>query len=529
MTPADAPVPAGADSPTASSSSRLRTAVTTTVTSARGALTGPSGPALWRGVVGSILLTIGGFGTGSLPVDGGPAAALGFPGFTFGHGSTLALILVWIGVTLMVTSWLSMGPRAISGRLPVRDAAWATALWSLPMLPSIPLFSRDAWSYLAQGAMTSAGVDPYQYGPQANPGVFTTEVSPDWQSTATPYGPLHLLSMRIIAGLSGGPDAGIILLRLAVLAALAAMVPLLVIAARRAGIDAGATIWIACASPLTVIHVAGGLHNEIFPLIACLGAVILTLDRRYAWAGAAVGIAVAFKATAVLVAPFLVWIALDRRRSSPDGGGRPVAGATLDTTLAAVVAAVTFALATVASGVGIGWIHALSVSDRVINYLSAPTAVAHLVHAVWDAHGLEDVLAVARTVGRVLLIVTLVLVWWAARRTAHSALRGIMLAMLAFVVLNTLSWPWYHVWVFAFWFLARPGRRATTAAVCVTVFLVMAIGPNGSTSLYSPPLVGIALAATLLTGVWWTRTTAEVPYSPARSDQVRRPWPGPAA
>ena len=489
--------------------------------SARGVLTGPSGPALWRGVIGSVLLTLGGFGTGSLPVDGGPAVALGLPGFTFGHGGVLALILVWAGVALMVTSWLAMGPRAVSGRLPARDAAWATALWSLPMLPSIPLFSRDAWSYLAQGAMTAAGVDPYQYGPEANPGPFTTEVSPDWQSTATPYGPLHLLSMRIIVALSGGhPAVGIIILRLAVLAALAALVALLVLAARRTEVDPGATVWLACASPLTVIHVAGGLHNEIFPLVACVGAVVLTLDRRYAWAGAAIGTAVAIKATAVIVAPFLLWIALERRRSSATT--RPLLGAAADTALAAAVASGVFGLITVASGTGIGWINAISVSDRVINYLSAPTAVAHLVHAVWDAHGFEDVLAVTRSIGQVVLAATLVLVWWFHRRDTRTALRGIMLAMLAFVVLNTLAWPWYHVWVAAFWFLARPGRRATTAVVCVTVFLVMGIGPNGSTSLYSPVLVGIALAVSLLTGVWWQRATTR-PDVPDSSESVRTP------
>src|SRR5699024_8225076 len=150
------------------------------------------GPALWRGIVGSVVLTVAGFGVGAVPVDGGPAVALGLPGLTFGHGATLAMALCWLGVALLVTSWLALGPRAVAGRLPVRDGAWATALWSLPMLPAIPLFSRDAWSYLAQGAMTGAGVDPYEFGPDANPGPFTTEVSPDWQSTPTPYGPLHL-------------------------------------------------------------------------------------------------------------------------------------------------------------------------------------------------------------------------------------------------------------------------------------------------------------------------------------------------
>ena len=475
-------------------------------------------------MLGSVLLTLGGFGVGALPVDGGPAVALRLPGFTFGHGAGLALTLCWIGVALLVTSWLAVGPRAVAGRLPVRDGAWATVLWSLPMLPAIPLFSRDAWSYLAQGAMTGAGVDPYEYGPDANPGPFTSEVSPDWQSTPTPYGPLHLLLMRIIVALSGGhPAVGILILRVLVLISIAVMLILIVAAARRVGVDAGAAVWMAGASPLTVIHLSGGLHNEVFPLAACVAAVVLTLDRHYAWAGVVVGLAVALKATAVIVAPFLLWIALDHRRNSPATGGsgmRPLVGATRDTALAAVVAAGVFVLATFASGTGFGWVNAISVSDRVINYLSAPTAVAHLIHALPGTPGFADILAVSRDVGRVVLALVLTAVWWCSRRSTSSALRGILGAMLVFVVLNSLAWPWYHVWVTAFWFLGRPGPRATNAAVGLTVFLVMAIGPNGSTSLYSPAIVGAAVLASAAASWWWGRRATD-----SVSGGVRTPSP----
>ncbi|PAY24353.1 hypothetical protein CEY15_03615 [Dietzia natronolimnaea] len=509
MTVAPEPTPGAVASHESDASAPARAAANarSLTSSARSALTGPCGPALYRGMLGSGLLTLGGFGAGALPVDGGPAVAVGLLGFTFGHGEILALALCWIGIALLFSGWLALGPRALSGRLPTRDAVWATALWSLPTLPAVPMFSRDAWSYLAQGAMAAAGVDPYEFGPEANPGAFSDEVSPDWRSTATPYGPLHLLLMRGVVAVSGGnPAVGVVILRVAVLSALAALTVLLVMAARRAGVDAAAAVWLACASPLAVIHLAGGLHNEIFPLVACLGAVVLTLDGRATWAGAAIGIAVAFKATAVIVPPFLLWIALSRRREDK-AVARPTLRALGDTALAAAVAIGVLGLTTLASGTGIGWFDAIAVSDRVINYLSAPTAVAHLIHAVTDSPGFEDVLAVARQVGRVALAVALVAVWWLHRRDRMTALRGIMLALLAFVVLNSLAWPWYYVWVAAFWVLARPGPRATTAAVGATVFLVMAIGPNGSTSLYSPVLSGVAVLASLAVAWWWWRAT----------------------
>src|SRR5699024_2343586 len=101
---------------TASSSSPG--AVREVTTSARRALSGPSGPALWRGTLGAALLTVGGFGAGSLPVDGGPAAAVGLPGFTFGHGQVLALVLCWTGIALLVTSWLALGHARCAGSSP---------------------------------------------------------------------------------------------------------------------------------------------------------------------------------------------------------------------------------------------------------------------------------------------------------------------------------------------------------------------------------------------------------------------------
>lgn len=501
------PAPAHDSATDATTSSSSPPGPTAVIRSARASLSGPSGPALRRGTLGAALLTLGGYGAGSLPVDGGPAAAVGLPGYTFGHGAVLALILCWVGVALLVTSWIALGPRAVAGRLPVRDAVWATTLWSAPLLPAVPLFSTDAWTYLAQGAMTAAGISPYEHGSAANPGPFTDEVWQDWRTTTTPYGPLHVLLMRIIAGLSGeNPSVGILLLRVVVLAALAGLVALVIAAARRTGVDAGAAVWMGCASPLAVLHLVGGLHNEIFPLLACLAAVVLALDGRATGAGVAIGLAATVKVNALIVAPFLLWIVLARRRDDR-AVDRPVARTVGDSAIAAVAAVVVFALTTLVSGVGYGWIHALSVSDRVINYLSLPTAVAHPVHAVTGAP-LEDVLAITRAGGLVLLAGALVAIWILHRGSSASALRGIVLALIAFVLLNTLAWPWYHVWVAAFWVLARPGARATTAAVAVTVFLSLAIGPNGSTSLYSPALAGGAVLAALVTALWWRRATA---------------------
>ena len=65
--------------------------------------------------------------------------------------------------------------------------------WLVPMLLSPPLFTRDVYAYLAQGALALHGVDPYTAGPEVLSGPITDNVDGLWQTTGSPYGPLFLL------------------------------------------------------------------------------------------------------------------------------------------------------------------------------------------------------------------------------------------------------------------------------------------------------------------------------------------------
>ena len=76
-----------------------------------------------------------------------------------------------------------------------------------PAAGSPPLFTRDLFSYLAQGALPLAGFDPYAVGPDAMGGVFTDNVHYFWQDTPAPYGPLFILLAKGVASLVGDePD-----------------------------------------------------------------------------------------------------------------------------------------------------------------------------------------------------------------------------------------------------------------------------------------------------------------------------------
>ena len=87
----------------------------------------------------------------------------------------------------------------LAHRVGGRAVLTTAGVWLIPMLVTPPLFTRDVFSYLAQGALPLAGFDPYAVGPEAMPGVFTTNVHYFWQDTPAPYGPLFILLAKTVA------------------------------------------------------------------------------------------------------------------------------------------------------------------------------------------------------------------------------------------------------------------------------------------------------------------------------------------
>ena len=98
-----------------------------------------------------------------------------------------------------------------------------TGFWLAPLLLSVPVFSRDTYSYLAQGALLRDGFDPYAVGPIDNPNPLLDNVSPIWTITTAPYGPAFIMIARLVTMLVGNHViAGTMLLRLCMLPGLGA-------------------------------------------------------------------------------------------------------------------------------------------------------------------------------------------------------------------------------------------------------------------------------------------------------------------
>lgn len=469
-------------------------------------------PAL-LGLAGAVLVTIGSFGVGALRVHDGPLEAVHLSWLRYGHGQAMANFAFWLGVIVMVIAWIRIGRAALSGRVRARNVAGAAALWAAPLMVAVPLYSRDAYSYLAQGALLRDGFNPYVAGPVANPNALLDDVSSVWTTTTTPYGPLALLVGRVVTTICGNDVmSGTIGLRIAFLPGLILLVWGVHRLARHFGANPATSLWLAALNPLVVIHLVGGVHNEALMVGLMVAGLALVLERKHAGGVALITAATAVKATAGLALPFVVWIWYHHRRrdaalAAVDGHAPASRAARIGDFLQAavrsvVVFAVIFAALSAIAWVGIGWLTAAAGSNKIINYLTIPTALGEvLALAIWPFAGtvfLAPILEVLRPLAMAVLGVLLVLTWWRFRQNEYRNVRGILIAMIAMCLLYPAALPWYYTWPLAVAGAFAWGRRGLTLIVMVSVWLLGAFLPNGGINLYSIPTMVLALALATL-------------------------------
>jgi len=480
----------------------------------------PEGHAALLGFTGAALITFGGFGAGSVRTRDPLLEALNLSWLRFGHGYALSTILIWAGVLAMITAWVRLGRSTLGfGGRPVHvtlnELRTIVGIWIFPLLFAVPMFSRDAYSYLAQGALLRDGFDPYTVGPVANPGVLLDNVSPVWTTTTAPYGPVFLLLGRAVTAITGEDVvSGTIALRLVMLPGLALMMWAVPYLTKHLGGRPTVALWLAVLNPLVLIHLIGGVHNEMLMVGLMCAGIALVLERHHVAGIVVVAIGVAIKATAGVALPFLVWIwmlhererraaeraALDphavRDPASSEQAGHPdaakpgpdmphplltfakIAGLGLS------VFAMVFVAASAIAGVGIGWLTALSGSQKIINWLSLPTIMAHATTWITSLR-MESVLSVTRMLCAAALVVVLVATWWRFRHSEREAVFGILIAFVAIVILSPAALPWYYSWPLA---LAAGFALSTTTLmvlVGICTWLMLVFQPDGSIGLYN--------------------------------------------
>ncbi|WP_228000979.1 alpha-(1-_6)-mannopyranosyltransferase A [Nocardia australiensis] len=492
-------------------------------------LRSPEGHSALLGFFGAAMITFGGFGAGSVRERDPILEAMHLSWLRFGHGYALSTIVIWVGVLLMITAWVRLGRTTIGfGDRPdagvtLNELRAIVGIWIFPLLFAAPMFSRDAYSYLAQGALLRDGFDPYQVGPVANPGVLLDNVSPVWTTTTAPYGPIFLLLGRAITAITGdNVVAGTIALRLVMLPGLALMMWAVPYLTKHLGGKPAVALWLAVLNPLVLIHLIGGVHNEVLMVGLMCAGIALVLERHHVAGIVVVAIGVAIKATAGIALPFLVWIwmlhererrAMERAAASPGATqaleGEPDAArpseemphpAMMFARIAGLglgVFAVVFALASLAAGVGIGWLTALSGSKKIVNWLSLPTIMAHAT--TWVTPLTRDsVLPVTRMICAVALVALLAWTWWRFRHSEREAVLGIVIAFVGIVVLSPAALPWYYSWPLA---LAAGFALSTTTLMVLVglcTWLMLVFQPDGSIGLYNFWHVALATFAAVV-------------------------------
>lgn len=444
----------------------------------------PRGPLL-TGLVGSLLLLVGGFGGGGVlrrdPVL--TNSALEF--WRFGHGRELATAFMYAGVVLMSYAWVRLGREVLAHRVRGRAVLTTAAVWLAPMFLGPPLFTRDVFSYLAQGALPLAGFDPYGVGPEAMPGVFTQNVHYFWQDTPAPYGPLFILLAKSVAAVVGeNIIAGVLLMRLTLALGLVLLVAALPALTRRLGGSVPVALWVAVANPLMVIHMVGGGHNDLLVMGLLATGSLVALRGRHVAGIALVTAAMAVKASAAVALPFLVLVWAAHLPGSPRARIAKATAAGIGVFVAV------FGTITLAAQVNLGWIPALSAPSMIVNWMSVPTGVGELVHWLLEIPfdlPKQPFVNVARVIGGIVLLWIAVRQWWAARDGGPEAIRRAGIVLLAVAVLSPATLPWYVSWGMALLAATPWTPRALQWVVFFSLMLLIFYYPNGEDALYNWP------------------------------------------
>jgi hypothetical protein len=428
------------------------------------------------GLVGSAALAAGGVTAGALPVREALAPQSG--------RAALGLVGAYFGLVLLVAAWALLG-RAVRGpEPPGRRALLLTlGLWAAPLLLTPPLFSRDVYSYLAQGAMVDAQIDVYAHGPSRLGGPLTAEVAPLWQHTPTPYGPVFLACATAITDFSRTEVfAGVLGMRLVALLGVAAMVLCLPALARRCGADPAAALWLGALNPLVLLHLVGGAHNDAI-MLGLLGVgLVAALGRWPVLAAVLVTLAALVKAPAVLglLAVALLWARQLDGRAPRTRAALAVLG----------VAAATTAATTALAGTGYGWTAALNTPVSPQNW-SLTTSLGRMTGALLESAGSGLAQFAAPAWHLLGLAATGVVVLIAWRR--HHLLRPVYalgLSLTAVAVLGPAIRPWYVLWGLFLIAAAGPDGPVRRAVAAASAVLALAVLPSG----FAPDGAQLALA-----------------------------------
>lgn len=447
-----------------------------------------------QGLLGTVALAIGSLTPAYLPQASPYWPFMRSLGLDNWWAKAFGTALVIAAVGLLIRAWFSLRPTIYHD---VKH--WAVLVWwSLPLLFAPPIFSHDAYSYAAQGWLIHNGLNPYSTAPGNLPGPFADQVAWLWRYTPAPYGPLALQishGLVLVAGLN--PYYSAVLMRIPALVGVALIVYLLPRLGRRLGVDPADVAWFSTINPLLVIDFVGGSHNDAL----MMGLVVLGLYLAYIgrpWLGlVAVGVAATIKQPALLaVYPIAIvgsgwasWRPRDLARFAVRG-------------IAALLVSIgTFVLVTLATGLGFGWMNAVTVPGMTVT-MAPFSLIGWAIQQGLNALNLDPSGVMAASVMKVLgLVVSVSIIGYlAVARARTEPMRFLSWSYLAFAIFGPALHSWYLLWGGLLLPLARPTQRVWRVAAVVTAVLLVYGAGNLA---WRNDAVALALAALAAAVLWF--------------------------
>ncbi len=353
------------------------------------------------------------------------------------------LVMVYGGLVLLMRVWYGL-VRALQQRpgVPVKYLTWIMLLWLVPMLVVPPLFSRDVFSYAAQGEMMSHHINPYLYGPYtAGSNSYTNPVDPLWANTPAPYGPLFLMIDGFLASASFHHELfTVVLLRVLALAGVALIAWCMPKLARSYGKDPGSVYTLAVLNPLVLLTLVGGAHNDAIMVGLLVAGVTAARLRHPAWGVVLCTLAAAIKVPAALGIVYIAWDWV--------GTGVPLRQRLRPLATAAIISIGIMLVLSKVSGLGLGWVGNLATPGTVRSWLAPATGVG------MGVSGLAHLVGLGVSQGGVLTATRLLGLLGAAAAAAYllkesdriGSLMALGLSLTLFVVLGPVVQPWYMTW-----------------------------------------------------------------------------------
>jgi alpha-1,6-mannosyltransferase len=362
-----------------------------------------------------------------------------------GPPSFIGVFAVLGGMLLLLFAWFWL----LQIRLRSPSVSWfqiagTFIAWTLPMLVVAPIFSRDVYTYAAQGEMMSHHISPYAYGPgvMGTGTAFTTLADPIWWQSASPYGPLFLRIDGSIVSMTGHSVLmSVVLLRLLALVGVILAATGVGLIARHFRRDPMLAVLLVALNPLVLLHLVGGAHNDALMVGLLAIGVAMALYRHPILGIVVCAFAASVKAPAALGIVFIGWSCLGERE---DGRSRRVVGVGIATAIGLAVMA---ALAQL-TGLGWGWLKGLSNPGAARMWLDVPTGLGMFSGKVLYFVGLHgvtmDAISLTRTAG--LFLAGSIVLYLLLHCERIGLVRALGLSLLAVALLGPAVQPWYLTW-----------------------------------------------------------------------------------